>query len=189
MVMVRVGWFASLSVLLLALPASHAGADDDSDLKLGAQVRVTTLASTVAGTLAGLTDLAIALGRNDERVEVPWADVKKLEVMNPGRKAHTVLLTVGGALTGAIGGAAVVVAAAGTSCTPGPCPSDTDWSNAFKTGAIVGAVLGAVGGFATAKFAVGRDPHWEEIENRPRVRINVMPVRGRGVGLAVSLAF
>jgi hypothetical protein len=187
MVMVRVCGIASLSVLLLALPASHVGAEDDSDLKLGAQVRVTTLASTVAGTLAGLTDQVIALGRNDERVEVPWADVKKLEVMNPGRKAHTPLLTLGGALAGAFTGAGVVVAAA-AGCVS-DCPTDNGWSNAFKTGAIVGAVLGAVGGFATAKFAVGRDPHWEEIEHRPRVRINVMPVRGRGVGLAVSFAF
>jgi hypothetical protein len=71
MVMVRFGGIVSLSVLLVALPASHVGAEENADLKLGEQVRVTTLASTIAGTLAGITDQAIALGRNDERVEVP----------------------------------------------------------------------------------------------------------------------
>lgn len=183
--MVRLGWIVSLLVLLVALPAGDVGAEED--LEVGAQVRVTTLVSTVAGTLAAITDQAIALGRNDERVEVPWAEVKKLEVMNPGRKAHTPLLTFGGALAGAVTGAAVVVAAA-AGCVS-DCPTDNGWSNAFKTGAIVGAVLGAVGGFATARFAVRREPHWEAIEFRPRVRLNVMPVRGRGVGLAVSIAF
>jgi MFS family permease len=183
--MVRLGWIVSLLVLLVALPARDVGAEDE--LKVGAQVRVTTLASTLAGTLAAITDQAIAVGRNDERVEVPWAEVKKLEVMNPGRKAHTALLTVGGALAGAATGA-IAVGGAAAGCVS-DCPTDEGWSNAFKTAAIVGAVLGAVGGFVTARLAVRRDPYWEEIEHRPRVRINVIPVRGRGVGLAVSLAF
>jgi len=182
--MVRPGWIVSLLVLL-ALPARDVSADED--LKVGAQVRVTTLASTVAGTLAAITDQAIALGRNDERVEVLWAEVKKLEVMSPGRRAHTPLLTFGGAFAGAFTGAAVVVAAA-AGCVS-DCPTDNGWSNALKTATIVGAALGAVGGFATARFAVRRDPHWEEVEFRPKIRLNVMPVRGRGVGLAVSFAF
>jgi hypothetical protein len=183
--MVRLGWIVSLLVLLVALPARDVGAEDD--LKVGAQVRVTTLASTLAGTLAAITDQAIAVGRTAARVEVPWAEVKKLEVMNPGRKAHTPLLTFGGAVAGALTGAAVVVAAA-SGCVS-DCPTDNGWSNALKTATIAGAVLGAVGGFATARFAIRRDPHWEEIEFRPRIRVNVMPVRGRGVGLAVSFAF
>lgn len=179
--MVRLGWIVSLLVLLVALSARDVGAEED--LEVGAQVRVTTLASSVAGTVAAITDQAIALGRNGERVEVPWAEVKKLEMMTPGRKAHTALLTAGGALAGAFTGAV------GVGYVAVHCISDCPTNNAYRNAAIVGAALGAVGGFVTARFAVRSDPHWEEIEFRPRVRINVMPVRGRGVGVAVSFAF
>ena len=55
--------------------------------------------------------------------------------------------------------------------------------------AVVGAVLGAVGGYTISRFALHRDPRWEDVELRPRIRVGAMPVRGRGFGLAISVAF
>jgi hypothetical protein len=101
-----------------------------------------------------------------------------------GRTANIPKWTVGGACAGA--GLGLGVVALRTFCWEHNCGADNAFS--FKNAAIVGAALGAVGGFAIARFAVRRGPHWEEID-KPRVRLNVIPVSGRGVGLAVSLAF
>ena len=52
-----------------------------------------------------------------------------------------------------------------------------------------GAVLGAVGGYTISRFALHRDPRWENVELRPKIRVGAMPVRGRGFGVAISVAF
>jgi hypothetical protein len=178
-----------LPVVLFALAAGAVSAED-IDIKLGTEVRVTTSGPPVTGTLAGLTQKSIVLLRNDERVEFPLGDVEKLEVMQPARKGHypeTMLLgAVGGGVVGGLAGGLIV--ADGVSSTAPP-PSDSDIKTGAAVGAAVGAVGGAVGGYLLSRLHFHRDPHWEDVEFRPTIRVGALPVRGRGFGLAISVAF
>jgi hypothetical protein len=176
------------SVPLLALGARAVSAGD-IDIQLGTEVRVTTSGPIVTGILAGLTPKEIVLRRNDEQVEFPLADVMRLERMNPGRTANVPAWTVGFAAVGGGMGAAVAFVTS-KACTTGPaslsnCVDNTHWTPAV----LVGAALGAGGGYCVARYAIRRGPHWEDVQLRPRISVGAMPVRGRGFGLTVAVAF
>ena len=172
----------SVPVLLLALRPAGAWADD-IDIKPETEVRVTTSSGPpVSGTFVGATEKTIMVRHNGEHVDFPLADVERLEVMNPGRKAHYPEMLLAGAASGALIGAALGCAS-NTATYFGKCPDSE-----VKAGAAVGAVLGAIGGYFTSRYAIKRDPHWEDVKVRPRIRVGAMPVR-QGFRLTVSAAF
>ena len=177
--------FRTLPVLLFALGARGVSAED-IDIKLGTEVLVTTSGATIAGTLAGRDQKAIVLRRRDELVEFPLAEVEELDVMRPGRKGHYPEMILAGAVSGALMGAWAGVGGVNS----GPIGrTDSQVAKDTETGAAVGAALGAVGGYMISRFVLHRAPHWEKVEVHPTIRIGAMPVRGRGLGLAVSVAF
>ena len=157
---------------------------ETSGVQLNKPLRLkTTSGEAVSGTLLGISNESIALRVGEERVEFARASVTKVEVMK-GRTARIPDWTAGGAAVGGFAGALYEV-----------WQSISFPRHDYRLAApATGAVVGGLAGLAIA-YHRKRDPHWEEVNPeeldipKPKVSLGVMPVRGGGAGLIVSLAF
>ena len=187
--MSKLGALGPAVSLLFVLMTASASADEN-DLVVGRVVRLTTTRRIVAGTIASVTEQAIMLreGEGDSAVEIPRTELRKLEVMDSGRNAHLKAWGLGGAGIGA--GLGLAWSHLDDGCCLGGYggQDDTPADNTVTevaTGALAFAAVGLIIGKAWE-----RKPQWEEVDlPRPTVRVGVMPTRGRGIGLAVSLSF
>jgi len=176
----RLGTLSVLTTLAFGLGAARVPADD-GDLVIGGEVRLTTSERMLTGTLAEVTKRTITVREKDTPVEVPRAELRKLEVMNPGRKAHLDIWGGGGAAVGVLLG--LTAAGACFNCSP-----EERRDTVLVASVVGGLALGAIG-LAIGKLAE-RKPHWEEVEmSGPKIRVGILPVAGRGVRVAVALAF
>jgi hypothetical protein len=181
---------AAFLALALLVPTDSASPDtagtDSSTVAIGSRVRVTTSAPAskrLTGTLVAddPSSLTLALHGGRDRVTVPRSRLATIEVSR--RRSHRGRAAARGALAGALFGVAVGYAA-GEDCPNGEliCLSRRD---TVRAGIILGAPIGAlIGAFVSPR------EHWVPAPiGGLHISATPVPVRGRGVGLSIALAF
>ncbi|HEX5727525.1 MAG TPA: hypothetical protein VFX98_18780 [Longimicrobiaceae bacterium] len=159
----------ALPLLLAAAPLAAQPSPRTYPLEKGDTVRVTTLASApgrIVGEVAEVDSARIVLIRKPDyrRAEIPVAEVLDVSVYRGRNHLNGLLL---GAGVGAAGGYAV------TTFWLNAAYENDEWNEFYAL--LVGAPLGAlVGGLAGGVAGL---PRW----------VPVYPVRGGGVGVAVSV--
>lgn len=184
---------ASLVAALAVTTWSCAGHVADTSIAPGDRVRVTAPSMDLekgVGTVAALeTDtLVVNTGERADALEVPLADVTKLEV-HRGQKSRTGRGALIGAGVGALAGVATVAIACAS--TTGGCDfSESGGSDELSDlavatalvlmGTVVGAGVGAIIGLAT------RVDRWQAVP-LDDIRVGPSPVTPDGVAVSVTL--
>lgn len=176
---------AYLALLVATSPGIALGEDDAAGpLAEGDRVRLVAPAlgsRRVIGHLLAVRVDGLRLKLLDGReLEVGRADIQRLEVAR-GLRSHT----AEGAAIGALAGAAVLLGL--LIADRGVCDEDLGGCQAYGLAAGIGAIPGALLGGLTGLHV--RTDRWTKVPQARRAALRVGPTAGKGVAVAVSIAF
>lgn len=174
----------------LLAPASSVFAGSPDLVVPGLRVRLTIATAPGAagaplkGTVRSADDATFTvIGDDGPTVSVAREHVQKLEI-SQGRNGHARKGFLIGALFGAVMGAVLVAGADESFCYLSPCAPATTGEKA----ALFGFSTVAYGGLGALVGVFVKTERWLDVPlHQPRVQ--VVPTRGRGIGINVSVAF